>query len=93
VALSHRAAHRPDALSGGEQQRVAIARALAIEPAVLLADEPTDNLDSETGERVLDILTDANTRARCTVVLVTHDERAAARAHRTIRLRDGAVVG
>jgi putative ABC transport system ATP-binding protein len=93
VALSHRAAHRPDALSGGEQQRVAIARALAIEPAVLLADEPTGNLDSETGERVLDILTDANTRARCTVVLVTHDERAAARAHRTIRLRDGAVVG
>ena len=92
VALTHRRTHRPDALSGGEQQRVALARALVIEPAVLLADEPTGNLDSETGAHVLDLLAEANAASRCTVLLVTHDDKAAARAHRTIRLRDGVVV-
>jgi putative ABC transport system ATP-binding protein len=92
VRLLPRRAHRPDELSGGEMQRTAIARALAIEPAVLLADEPTGNLDSETGTQVLDALADVN-RQGCTVVLVTHDAAAAARAHRVVRLRDGRLVG
>jgi putative ABC transport system ATP-binding protein len=92
VGLLPRRAHRPDELSGGEMQRTAIARALVIEPTVLLADEPTGNLDSETGGQVLDALAQAN-RAGCTVVLVTHDAAAASRAHRTVRLRDGRLVG
>jgi putative ABC transport system ATP-binding protein len=92
VQLLPRRAHRPDELSGGEMQRTAIARALVIEPAVLLADEPTGNLDSETGAQVLDALADVN-RQGCTIVLVTHEAAAAARAHRTLRLRDGQLVG
>jgi putative ABC transport system ATP-binding protein len=92
VHLLPRRAHRPDELSGGEMQRTAIARALVIEPAVLLADEPTGNLDSETGGHVLDALADVN-RQGCTLVLVTHEAAAAVRAHRTVRLRDGRLVG
>ena len=92
VRLLPRRAHRPDELSGGEMQRTAIARALVIEPAVLLADEPTGNLDSETGAQVLDALVDVN-RQGCTIVLVTHEAAAATRAHRTLRLRDGRLVG
>jgi putative ABC transport system ATP-binding protein len=91
VGLAQRRRHRPDQLSGGEMQRVAIARALVVEPRVLLADEPTGNLDSETGAQVLDALAAVHA-AGCTVVLVTHDAAAAARAGRTLRLRDGALV-
>jgi putative ABC transport system ATP-binding protein len=92
VGLLPRRRHRPDQLSGGEQQRVAIARALVSEPAVLLADEPTGNLDTTNGEQVLALLADAHAERGCTVLLVTHDEQAAARAGRTIRLRDGLVT-
>jgi putative ABC transport system ATP-binding protein len=92
VGLAHRRRHRPDELSGGEAQRVAIARALVIEPSLILADEPTGNLDSRTGEHVLDLIAAVQADAGCTVVLVTHDARAAARAIRTIRLEDGRVA-
>jgi putative ABC transport system ATP-binding protein len=93
VGLSHRRRHRPEELSGGEMQRVAIARALVIDPRVILADEPTGNLDTKTGEQVLDLLGAANRDRRCTIVLVTHDSRAAAHAERLITLKDGVVDG
>jgi putative ABC transport system ATP-binding protein len=89
VGLAHRSRHRPDELSGGEMQRVAIARALVIEPALILADEPTGNLDTRTGEQILALIRDANRSRGCTVVLVTHDARAAAYAARTVTLKDG----
>jgi putative ABC transport system ATP-binding protein len=92
VGLVERRRHRPDALSGGEMQRVAIARALVIDPLVLLADEPTGNLDSTTGEEVLELLHDTAKRRGATVVLVTHDLRAAAYGDRMLALRDGRVV-
>ena len=92
VGLSDRVEHRPAELSGGEQQRVAIARALANDPAILLADEPTGNLDSGTGHQVIDLLLDVNRRRKTTVVLVTHDPELAARADTTVTLRDGRVV-
>jgi putative ABC transport system ATP-binding protein len=91
VGLGTRLAHRPTELSGGEQQRVAIARALINDPDVLLADEPTGNLDSRTGAEVMETLTGVN-RAGKTIVMVTHDERVAAYAHRVVRMVDGAVV-
>jgi putative ABC transport system ATP-binding protein len=92
VGLSPRADHRPSQLSGGEMQRVAIARALVIDPVLILADEPTGNLDTRTGEQILGLIRDANRARGCTVVLVTHDTRAAGHAARTITLKDGTVV-
>ena len=92
LGLGDRLRHRPAELSGGEQQRVAIARALANDPAILLADEPTGNLDTATGHQVIDLLIDVNRRRKTTVVLVTHDQELAARADTTIALRDGRVV-
>ncbi len=93
VGLKGRHHHRPDELSGGEMQRVAIARALLTEPALLLADEPTGNLDSKTGAEVLSLIRDATRQRNLTVVMVTHDANAAAVGDRIVRLADGAVVG
>ncbi len=92
VGLEERREHRPDELSGGEQQRVAIARALIRNPDVVLADEPTGNLDSKTGSSVLDLLRESAARYGQTIVMVTHDPRAAAVAERVIFLADGHVV-
>ncbi len=91
VGLAEHAAQLPSELSGGEQQRVAIARALVNDPPILLADEPTGNLDSENGQRILDLLTDLH-RAHKTVVLVTHDDALAHAAQRIVRMRDGQIV-
>jgi putative ABC transport system ATP-binding protein len=93
VGLEARQDHLPDELSGGEQQRVAIARALIAEPALILADEPTGNLDSENGAEVLSLLKELSRRFGNTVVLVTHDPKAAASCGRTVHMRDGRVLG
>jgi putative ABC transport system ATP-binding protein len=92
VELTGRAHHYPSQLSGGEQQRVAVARAFANEPSILLADEPTGNLDSRNGRHVFDLMVELNRRHGTTLVLVTHDHELAARADRRISLRDGQVV-
>lgn len=92
VGLSHRARHRPAELSGGERQRVAIARALVNRPTLLLADEPTGNLDQQTGRQILDMIEDLRREHRQTLVVVTHDPATAARADRVVRLVDGKVV-
>ncbi|HEY3140821.1 MAG TPA: ABC transporter ATP-binding protein [Acidimicrobiales bacterium] len=89
VGMSHRADHLPGELSGGEMQRAAIARALVADPALLLADEPTGNLDSATGASVLNLLTEVVTESGTALVMVTHDEVATQRATRVLRLRDG----
>jgi putative ABC transport system ATP-binding protein len=92
VQLDHRLQHLPEELSGGERQRVAIARALSIYPPVLLADEPTGNLDTRTGEEILTLIRDLHQRLGSTVVIVTHDMNVARSCSRTITLRDGQIV-
>ena len=92
VKLGGRIDHLPDELSGGERQRVAIARALSVFPPILLADEPTGNLDSRTGEDILTLIRDLHSRLGATVVMVTHDAHVAQTCQRTITLRDGRIV-
>jgi putative ABC transport system ATP-binding protein len=93
VGLGERAHHYPVQLSGGEQQRVALARAVALDPPLLLADEPTGNLDSATGAAIIELLFTLNRERRSTLLLVTHDPALAERADRVVSLRDGRVVG
>src|SRR6185503_1989746 len=92
VGLGDRVDHFPTQLSGGEQQRVAIARAFANQPRILFADEPTGNLDSDTGARIVELLEALNRESKTTIILVTHDQSLAARAQRIIRLSDGRVI-
>jgi putative ABC transport system ATP-binding protein len=92
VGLENRLRHRPSELSGGQQQRVAIARALATEPAVIFADEPTGNLDSDSAEEVMHLIDRLNIENGQTFVLVTHAREVAAHAHRLVRMRDGEIV-
>jgi putative ABC transport system ATP-binding protein len=92
LGIAHRLEHKPRALSGGEQQRIAIARALVNHPAILLADEPTGNLDSKNSEAVLSVLRDLNERLGQTVLLITHDAHVASYGHRVVHMLDGCVV-
>jgi len=92
LGLTDRLNHKPRALSGGEQQRVAIARAIVNHPALLLADEPTGNLDTENSTRVLELLRDLNHRLHQTIIMITHNPEAAAYADRTVHMRDGRIV-
>ncbi|MBF0304967.1 MAG: ABC transporter ATP-binding protein [Alphaproteobacteria bacterium] len=93
VGLGHRLSHYPGQLSGGEQQRVAVARAFAPEPDLLLADEPTGNLDGATGQAVIELLFDLHRRHGTTLILITHDRALAARCDRVLELADGRIVG
>ena len=92
VGLGSRASHRPSELSGGEQQRVAIARALVNEPAVILADEPTGELDTATSDTLMETLRALNAERSVTIIIVTHDAAVAGRTDRVVRLSDGRVV-
>jgi putative ABC transport system ATP-binding protein len=92
VGLDHRLAHYPGQLSGGEQQRVALARAFAVEPSLLLADEPTGNLDGETGRQVIELMFDLAGRHGTTLMLITHDPALAGRCRRLVRLLDGRIL-
>lgn len=92
VGLGHRLKHKPKELSGGEQQRVAIARALANQPAILLGDEPTGNLDSERGQEILELIFKLREELGLTVILVTHDPKVAARADRVLHMKDGQFI-
>ena len=91
VGLDHRLKHKPRELSGGEMQRAAIARALVNKPSLLLADEPTGNLDTKTGAEILRILRTLNEREKLTIVMVTHDDSIAAQADRIVRLKNGRI--
>ncbi len=93
LGIRHRLKHKPRALSGGEQQRVAIARAIVNSPGILLADEPTGNLDSKNAEVVLTLLCDLNRRLGQTILMITHNPEAAAYGNRTVQMRDGRVIG
>lgn len=93
VGLSKRLHHSPGQLSGGEQQRVALARALAAEPEILFADEPTGNLDAETGKQIMNLIFELHRRMGTTLVLITHDTQLAARCERTVVMNDGRIVG
>jgi putative ABC transport system ATP-binding protein len=92
LKISHRLNHKPRALSGGEQQRVAIARALVNRPALLLADEPTGNLDTENSTAVLTLLRQVNQETGQTILIITHNPEAAAYADRTVSMRDGRII-
>jgi putative ABC transport system ATP-binding protein len=92
VGLTERARHRPGELSGGQEQRVGIARAIVTDPLLLLCDEPTGDLDRRSGDEILDLLVALNEQQGKTIVMVTHDPRAAARAHRTLHLEKGQLV-
>ena len=92
VGLESRGHHMPEELSGGQQQRVAIARAIVAEPSLVLADEPTGNLDSKLGREIMDLLTELNSRNGITIAMVTHDAGMAAYAHRAVQFLDGSVV-
>jgi ABC-type lipoprotein export system ATPase subunit len=91
--MTNRAVHRPDELSGGEQQRIAIGVALANDPSLLLADEPTGELDTKTGQEVLDLFQRMNQEFGKTIVVVTHDTRVSQIAHRILEIRDGKILG
>ena len=93
LGIAHRLIHKPAELSGGEQQRVAIARAIVNHPAILLADEPTGNLDTDNSTAVLQLLRDLNQRMGQTILMITHNPEAAAFAHRTVHMRDGRIAG
>ncbi len=93
LGIEHRLAHRPSELSGGEQQRVALARALINRPAIVLADEPTGNLDTKNSEIVLNMLRDTNRSLKQTVLMITHNPEAAAYGNRILHMRDGEIVG
>jgi lipoprotein-releasing system ATP-binding protein len=92
VGLGHRLTHKPSELSGGEMQRAAIARSLVARPEILLADEPTGNLDARTGREIIDLLCKLNEQERLTIMMVTHDQAIAAEAHRTVKLCEGRIV-
>jgi ABC-type lipoprotein export system ATPase subunit len=93
VGLSDRARHKPSELSGGEQQRVAIARALVKDPPLILADEPTGNLDSHTGEEIMSILTNLHNEQNNTLVMITHEADIAHYCQRIVHLKDGQIIG